>query len=174
MAEPGGTLVIGLGNPILGDDGVGWCVAELVAQRTEAEEALDVECAALGGWSLMERVLGYERVVIVDAVHTGTAPPGTVSAQPLASLADPSAGHTTSPHDTSLRTAMAAAALLDAEVPEVVTVVGIEIPAALDFSEDLTPAVRGAVLPAAELVLDCVAHSSLLPTGQRGGAHGFP
>ena len=171
---PGGTLVIGLGNPILGDDGVGWRVADAVRERTTPGDGIDVECVAVGGWSLMEHVLGYEKVVIVDAVHTGAAPPGTVGALPLASLADPSAGHTTSPHDTSLRTALATAAALEADLPNMVTVVGIEIPAAFEFSEELTPAVARAVMPAAELVLDCVAHSSLLPTGQRGGTHGFP
>ena len=57
------TIVVGLGNPILGDDGVGWRVAQAV--QALAPEA-DVECQALGGLSLMERLVGYQRAIIVD------------------------------------------------------------------------------------------------------------
>ena len=39
----GTTLVIGLGNPILGDDGVGWKVAEAVAQKIEQKTNPSVE-----------------------------------------------------------------------------------------------------------------------------------
>src|SRR5512142_2116045 len=100
------TLILGLGNPILGDDGVGWRVAEavqlLVASR---RPPVDVEFASLGGLSLMERMLGYERVVLIDCMETGSAPVGTVRSMPLADLANPVAGHSASAHDTSLITA---------------------------------------------------------------------
>ncbi|HNH78021.1 MAG TPA: hydrogenase maturation protease, partial [Anaerolineales bacterium] len=62
------TLVVGLGNPILGDDGVGWKVAEEVrAQLSEAGLDVDVECLSLGGISLMEHLIGYSRVILVDS-----------------------------------------------------------------------------------------------------------
>ena len=52
------TLVIGLGNPILGDDGVGWVVAEGIARLTEDRPEIEVDTVALGGLSLMERLTG--------------------------------------------------------------------------------------------------------------------
>ena len=53
-------LVIGLGNPILGDDGVGWVVAREVEIRLGASEYnIEVDCLALGGLSLMERLIGF-------------------------------------------------------------------------------------------------------------------
>jgi hydrogenase maturation protease len=165
---------VGLGNPILGDDGVGWRVADLVQARAGDRDDIEVTCAAVGGLTLMELLIGYDRAVIVDAVHTGSSPAGAVTVTPLRELSNPSAGHTTSAHDTSLPTAIATAAALHAPLPTAVTVVGVEVPANFVFSEDLSPPVAGAVEAAAALVFDCVANNSLLPTGQTGGTHGIP
>ncbi len=170
----GRTLVVGLGNPILGDDGVGWRVADLVQECTGDREDIEVTCAAVGGLTLMEQLIGYDRVVIVDAVHSGAEPIGAVTALRLGDLPNPSVGHTTSAHDTSLHTAIATAAALQVPLPSAITVVGVEVPAGFVFSENLSPPVAGAVEAAAALVLDCVANDSLLPTGRKGGTHGIP
>ena len=45
------TLVVGLGNPILGDDGVGWKVAEEVKKQLSSDSLVDVNCLSLGGIS---------------------------------------------------------------------------------------------------------------------------
>ena len=47
------TLVIGLGNPILGDDGVGWRVVEEIARKTADRNDIEVDTVSLGGLSLM-------------------------------------------------------------------------------------------------------------------------
>ena len=65
-------MVIGLGNPILGDDGVGWRVAEEIARNTINQPDVEVDCASLGGLSLMERLTGYERVILVDSIRVWT------------------------------------------------------------------------------------------------------
>ena len=121
------TLVLGLGNPILGDDGVGWKVAEQIQSRVETfGTPVDVEFASLGGLSLMERMLGYSRVILVDCLETGSAPVGTVRVLRLDELEDPMAGHSASPHDASLMTALQAAQAMGAEIPSRVDVVTIE------------------------------------------------
>ena len=157
------TLVIGLGNPILGDDGVGWEVAEEVkkslqpsplTQLSMREGGVEVDTAALGGLSLMERMLGYDRVVLVDSMETGQNPVGSVQVFPLASLPDPMAGHSASAHDTSLITALKTAESLGAPVPKKVDVVAIEAQNVYDFSEELSPTVAAAVPFAAQAILD--------------------
>ena len=145
------TLVLGLGNPILGDDGVGWKVAEAV--QAILGNAVEVDFASLGGLSLMERTLGYQRVVLIDCLETGLAPIGTVQSLPLAELADPSAGHSASAHDTSLITALQAAQSMGADVPSRVDVVTIEASLSLDFTEVLSPAIAAAVPVAVQEVL---------------------
>ncbi len=144
------TLVVGLGNPILGDDGVGWRVAEAVRRL---RPSLEVDCLALGGLSLMERLVGYDRAIIVDAMHTGHGRIGTVTTFPLSDLPDGSAGHTTAVHDLSLPTAVSLGRQMGAQLPEEITIVGIEAERVYDFSEELSTAVQDAIPAAVTAVL---------------------
>ena len=148
------TLVIGLGNPILGDDGVGWKVAAEVKSAINHQMPVEIDTAALGGLSLMERMLGYERVIIIDSMETGQSPDGSVSVFPLASLPDPMAGHSASTHDATLMTALRTAEQLGADIPKQVDIVAIEAENVYDFSEELSPPVAAAVPLAVEKVIE--------------------
>ncbi len=148
-------LVIGLGNPLLGDDGVGWRIAERVQQEAEGMAvAVEVDFVSLGGLALMERLVGYEWAVLIDAITTGQAPAGTVHQFPLEALPDLAAGHIGSAHDTSLQTALSVGRALGAVLPEHITIVAVETNPVFEFGLDLTPAVARAVPEAARLVLD--------------------
>jgi hydrogenase maturation protease len=154
------TLVVGLGNPILGDDGVGWRVAEEVAKRTADLTEVEVDCASLGGLSLMERLTGYRQVILIDSIFTGSKPIGTVSRFNLSEIPDLTAGHSTSAHDTSLRTALNVGRGMDIVLPEDrgVNIVAIEAEAVYDFSQDLSAPVAAAVPVAVQAVLDLLAN----------------
>ena len=151
-------LVLGLGNPILGDDGVGWKVAEEVQSRIGALGiSAEVDFASLGGLSLMERMLGYSRVVLIDCMETGHAQVGTVHVLLLGELEDPMAGHSASAHDASLITALQAAQALGADVPSRVDVVTIEAKISYDFTEQLSPEIAAAVPLATQEVIKLLA-----------------
>ena len=147
------TIIIGLGNPILGDDSLGWRVAESLRQSAAALGA-EVETLAVGGLALMERMVGYQRAIVVDAICLGDAPTGTVRVIALDDLPNPFAGHLGSAHETNLQTALQIGRELGAELPAEVTVVAIESPYVYDFSEELSPAAAAAVPLAAKKVLD--------------------
>jgi hydrogenase maturation protease len=150
------TLVIGLGNPILGDDGVGWRVAEEVAKVAADRPEVEIDCLSLGGLSLMERLTGYERVILVDAIFTGAKPVGTVSRFTLSDIPDLTAGHSASAHDTSLRNALNMGRSMDVPLPkdENVFIVSIEAEHVYDFSEHLSLPVEAAVSQAVKTVLE--------------------
>jgi hydrogenase maturation protease len=149
-------LVIGLGNPILGDDGVGWSVARCVAERAGNNAQVEVDCLAVGGLSLMERMIGYRHVVLIDSIETGQLPIGTISVMELGELADPDLGHSASAHDASLITALATGQAMGAEVPERVEIVAIEARVGLNFTETLSAPVAAAVAPACEKVQELI------------------
>ena len=161
------TLIVGLGNPILGDDGVGWWVAERVQQRlqlpmtdlpasVEGSQKLeiDVDCVSLGGLSLMEHLIDYERAILIDSIGTGQKPIGAVYHFQLDDLYDPTSGHTTAAHDVSLMSAIQIGRSMGAALPDRIDVVAIESPYVYDFSEELTPPVAAAVPQAVELVMN--------------------
>jgi hydrogenase maturation protease len=147
-------LVVGLGNPILGDDGVGWKVAEKVkAQLSSTMCHVDVDCVSLGGMSLMERLIGYDCAIIVDAFAM-EAPVGSISVLKLSQLPNYSAYHITSAHDTSLQKAMQLGREMGAQLPDDVTIVGIVTDRIHEFSEDLSPPVERVVPCVVNIVLD--------------------
>ena len=158
------TLVLGLGNPILGDDGVGWKVAEEVKRQLpipshpaplplgEGRHVLDVECLSLGGISLMEHLIGYQRTILIDAFALDE-PIGSILVLKLSELPNYSAFHTTSAHDTSLQNAIKLGRSLGAQLPEDITVVGIATRHIYDFSEELSPSIAQAVPQAVQIVL---------------------
>lgn len=145
-------LVVGLGNPILGDDGVGWKVAEQVCKDLPKDLPVDVECLSLGGISLMEHLIGYDRVVIVDAFETD-AMAGSISVLKLNQLPNYSAYHITSVHDTSLQKAMELGREMGAHLPEDVTIIGITTDRIHEFSDELSPPVARMVPCAVKIVL---------------------
>lgn len=159
-----GTIVVGLGNPILGDDGIGWRVAEVVAALAPEVE---VDFLALGGLSLMERLIGYRRVIIIDALQTRDGQCGDVYILPLDALPNLSAGHTTAVHDTSLATALHLGRSMGADVPVDVTIVGIEAERIYDFSDEISAPVSAAIPAAAQAVLSLLGATppeSLVPS----------
>jgi hydrogenase maturation protease len=148
------TLILGLGNPILGDDGVGWRVAEAVQLLIAGRKPpVEVDFASLGGLSLMERMLGYSHVILVDCLETGEFPIGDVRCMRLSELRDPTAGHSASAHDTSLLTALQTAQAMGTEVPSRVDLVTIEAKISYDFTESLSPEIAAAVPIATREVL---------------------
>jgi hydrogenase maturation protease len=146
------TIVIGLGNPILGDDGVGWKVAEAVKQQLASDSPVDVEFLSLGGISLMEQLIDYERAILVDAV-TSDQETGSVIVSNLNEMPDHSAFHIASAHDTSLHNALKLGKSMGVSLPKEVSVVGIVTDHIYDFTESLSPAVARAVSKATKIVI---------------------
>jgi hydrogenase maturation protease len=110
----------------------------------------------------MEHLVGYDQAIIIDALMTGKAP-GAVSVYDLNELPNLSELHISSPHDTSLQTALDLGRKMGAHLPEKVTVVGVDVVNLHDFSEELTPEVGASVPEAACRVLELLQIPSLVP-----------
>jgi hydrogenase maturation protease len=125
LREPAPILVLGLGNTLLSDDGVGPALLDQLsnsAQRWEGQvEFMD---GGTQGLALLGRLSGRKALIIVDAVKTG-APPGTVHRMTLSELRSASPGRAGCAHEGNAGELLAAARLLD-ELPDRLFVVGVE------------------------------------------------
>jgi hydrogenase maturation protease len=152
------TVVIGLGNPLLGDDGVGWRVADEVNKQLDRRiihhDGVDIEKLSLGGLSLMERLIGYDRAILIDAINLGQKPVGGLYAFDLKELADLSLGHMTAAHDTSLQTALEIGRSLGLHLPTQISIIGIEAKVEYTFSDSISPEVDKTIPHAAQIALD--------------------
>jgi len=146
------TLVVGLGNSLLTDDGVGLYVARALAAR-RLPPNVEVTETSLGGLRLLDVIGGYERVVLVDAIQTAGGRPGQLHRLGLNDLC--ASRHAGCSHDLSLPVALALGRQLGMALPadENLAIVAIEVGEVLTFSEHCTPEVEAAIPLAVEQVL---------------------
>jgi hydrogenase maturation protease len=143
------TLVVGLGNPLMGDDGLG--LSALHRLRTEWAQSDGVTLADGGTWGMMLLPLieGTDRLLLLDAVRAG-AEPGTVIQLTREELPR-YFSHKISPHQIDLREVLAAAELRG-RLPGRIVVIGVE-PEVVDLRLGLSPVVEARV---GEVVLAAV------------------
>jgi len=160
-------LIIGLGNPLLGDDGVGWAIAQEVQNRLQdsltdlearSKFQVEVDQLSLGGLSLMERLADCQKAILIDSIITGNQPLGTVLTFSLQDLPGPDYGHSASAHDVSLMTALEVGGSMGVPLPDEIAVVAVESQMIFEFSEALSPAVATAVPIAASLVIQLLSN----------------
>ncbi len=152
MQNGGGrTLVAGIGNIFLGDDGFGSEVASRI-DRSTLPGSVEVLDAGISGVHLAYQLLdGYDRLVLIDALPLGE-PPGTVAVfRP--DLDDVDEGPVDA-HGLDPASVLRMVRQLGG-TPGDVLVVGCE-PATLDEGMGLSAAVAGAVDEAVRVVTDLV------------------
>ena len=149
------TRIIGLGNSILTDDGVGIYAAREVGRRlAEASPAdhVDLVESEAAGFALMELMAGWNQVILIDSIQFDGLKPGTVV------RIEPEDLHTSlrlrSVHDINLPTALELGRRLGLEMPARLTVFGIQAEDPLTLGESLTDAAERGLNEAVDLVLN--------------------
>ena len=145
-----GTLILGLGNPLRGDDGLGPRVVTELNRRglPDGVTALD---GGIGGLDLLRYLEEWERVVIVDAADVGRAPGEYVRFTPREARLL-TAGRGFSVHNAGLAEAIGLAEALGRSLPEIV-VFGLQ-PERVNWQEGLSPAVEAALAALVDAVLE--------------------
>ncbi len=148
----GSTLVLGMGNPILSDDGVGLLVAGRLAGE-QLPAGVEVAQSEVGGLRLLELVRGFTRVIIIDALKS-PAEAGREPGQIIRYEAkDFKGGHRYgSAHSIGLDTVLELGHRLGYDMPGEVIVFAIEAEDVETFGEGLSPSVAAAAERVLELV----------------------
>ena len=141
-------LVLGAGNILLSDEGIGVRVVEALQRRYRVPEEVEILDGGTCGMDLLDIIAGRDHLILVDAVDTGS-PPGTVVR--LEGNQIPAVFRTkSSPHQLGLQDVLALLLLLDA-APAHVTVIGVQ-PASLDIGLELTPVIAARLDDMVEMV----------------------
>ena len=136
------TLVLGLGNDLLGDDGVGLRIVEELERRPALAE-FEFEKAATAGLALLDILHGYERAYIVDSAVTGRRRPGYVHRLSAASLTELPLNP--SSHYAGLPEVLALGKALGLEIPDGVGVLGVEVEDPYSIRPGLSPQIESKV-----------------------------
>lgn len=143
-------LILGLGNPLLGDEGVGVRVVEEL-KGLELPDGVAVVEGGTAGLGLVGLMEGYQRVIIVDAVNMGY-PPGRVVRFTPADVRFKVAEAPLSLHHIGLGEVLALAKALGVAPVELV-IVGIQ-PGRIEGQIGLSPEVEGAIPHSIGIILD--------------------
>jgi len=145
----GRTLVLGMGNPILSDDGFGLVVIEKLREQ-EIPDGVHVTGSEVAGLRLLELMRGHDKVVIVDALCSGSRSPGDIV---RFSGDDFKGGHRyMAAHSLGIRTVLDLGEKLGYDMPSEVVAYAVEAADVETFAEELSPPVAAAVDEVIDLV----------------------
>lgn len=133
------TLVLGLGNDVLCDDAIGLHVARALRERLADATGVDVRETTEMGLALLDFMVGYQRVVLVDSIQTGTAPPGFVHEIQHHDLKTLPAR---TPHFLGVGETLALGRMLGLPMPERVTILAVEVADPFTLGSEMSPALR--------------------------------
>jgi len=69
------TLVLGLGNTILSDDGVGIHIARRIKEKLPG---IDVIEASAAGFRVVDEIIGYDKLILIDSIRTKNGQSGNL------------------------------------------------------------------------------------------------
>ena len=133
------TLILGLGNEILTDDGIGPKLVRDLAQMINSQN-IHFNSAFCGGLEIVEFIKDYEQVIFIDAIHTRGGRPGDVYYFIPSDFRETS--HLSSLHDVSFLTALKLGNILNMGLPDDLHIIAIEIIEDMEFGNELTPQLK--------------------------------
>lgn len=148
MSEPR-VAIVGVGNILMGDDGVGIRLVEMLGERS-LPEGVELHDAGTAFQDLLPELAECDCVIIVDAVRAGD-PPGTIHRFDLGPEVLGSGGAALSVHDINVVAAMRLQIVAGEPLPPI-RVLGIE-PGEVELKLDLSDEVRARLPEIADLAV---------------------
>ena len=134
------TLILGVGNPILTDDGVGIRIAQ---KLKEEKPELEVIETSESGIALLDLIAGYDKLIIIDSIKTKKGKPGDLYKLELEDLRP--AKDLSSSHGIGIATAFELGKELGYEMPKHISIYAIGIKDNSTFGEDCTQEVEAKI-----------------------------
>jgi len=135
MAKSKKILVLGIGNTLLSDDGIGPRIVRDLSLVFEGNN-ISFKEACCGGIEIAELISGYDCVIIIDAIRTVEGRPGDIYYFDISDFKETI--HLSSVHDLNFITAIELMKSLGMRPPAHLYVVGIEIYTDTEFNEELS------------------------------------
>lgn len=126
------TIVIGIGNEILTDDGIGPKLCDYLKESID-NNSIIFKKLNVGGLEVLEFIQGYEKVIFIDAIKTVSGQIGDVYLFTPDDFKETL--HLSNIHDTSFITALELGKHLDFKIPRNMYIIAVEIKEDLTFSE---------------------------------------
>ncbi|MFQ6069426.1 MAG: hydrogenase maturation protease [Candidatus Aminicenantales bacterium] len=156
------TLVLGLGNELYGDDGIGIHVIRKLREGLKQQkpccwtENIELEECSLSGLSLLDVIVGYERLIIIDTIKRENPETGKIhflEENDLRHVPGPS------PHYVSIPQAIKIGRECGLKVPSEIRIVAVEAKNIYNLGEGLSEEMENALPEIAARVIDMLKNS---------------
>jgi len=144
------TLVLGMGNPILSDDGIGIWVARALEGELSGGEVTVME-TSMAGLNLLELLVDFSRAILIDSIQTGKRKAGQIYR--LGPEAFNVTQHTATSHGVNLATVLDLGRKLELNLPQEIIIFAVETADVNTFGERCTPEVEKAIPVVADMVI---------------------
>lgn len=141
---------MGIGNPILSDDGVGFQIAEELKGRVNRQGVTVME-AGISGPDLWHVLADFDKAIIIDAIQTKGGKAGQIYRSSPEAFDSPR--HVSTPHMFNLITALDLGRELGLALPQQITIFAIEVKDTTTYGERFTPEVEQAIPVCVEMVI---------------------
>ena len=131
------TLILGIGNLILTDDRVGIIIARKIKEQFPH---LDVVETSEAGIALLDLMIGYEKLIIIDSIKTAQGKPGEIYKFGLDDLKP--GMDLSSSHGIDITTVFDIGKKMGYQIPRSVTIYAIEITDNTTFGKTCTPEIE--------------------------------
>jgi hydrogenase maturation protease len=144
-------LILGVGNLLRSDDGVGLHVIEAL-RKEETGDNIDL-IEAVSGLDILDAIKGYDRIILVDAIKTG-GEPGIIYQLSLEDFKDKQTVNSFSTHlNMDIPTMLELGnRLFPKKMPEDIQIIAIEAEDITTISDKCTPKVEKAIPEVVELI----------------------
>jgi hydrogenase maturation protease len=129
------TLVLGLGNDLFGDDGVGIHIVDRLSQESKDFPGVEFVSCSLSGLALLDLFIGYDNLIIVDTIKRKDPVPGTIhtlNAMDLRHIPGPS------PHYVSIPQTIEIGRQTGLKVPDSIEIIAVEAINMYELGEGLS------------------------------------
>ncbi|MCD6110157.1 MAG: hydrogenase maturation protease [Thermoplasmata archaeon] len=147
------TLVLGIGNPIMGDDGVGFHVVKELAKEIK-DENIDVKDTSADGLNLLELIIGYDKLIVIDAIVTEGEKVGRIYRLKPEDVCEPLRSVISSHHFNLTTTLEIGKRLFPEDIPKEITVFAVGIQEVSKVTEEMTVKVKEAIPRVVDLILE--------------------
>jgi hydrogenase maturation protease len=135
----GKVLVLGIGNEILTDDGIGVRLVEDLQKRKFPDEII-FDTGTVGGFEILEMIQGFREVIFLDAIRTNDGKPGDIYHMVLDDFLETL--HLSNLHDVSFIEAIRLGRELGFQLPDIINIFAVEILEDRVFSINFTPEIE--------------------------------
>jgi hydrogenase maturation protease len=139
-------IVVGIGNPILKDDSVGIKVVEELSKEVDVDTAL----LTTTNFEVLDKIIGYDKAIIVDAIKTGNDP-GTIYELSIDDIFVTFSF--TNTHNLTLATTLKLGyVIFPDKMPKEIKLFAVEAEDVENFGKECTPKVKEAIPKVVELI----------------------